>query len=96
MCLVSTAWDSFEHKTDAGSEEEDKVWCWRPSEGADYWFDPGTVVRLRVERETWNNQPEATAPSITSDNPDTVARLQVPYSIEASMAEPGLGGEEWW
>jgi hypothetical protein len=52
-------------------------------------------VRLRVEREAWNNQPDVMVAGV-NDNPDTVARLQVPYSIEASMAEPGLGGEEWW
>jgi DNA-directed RNA polymerase subunit E'/Rpb7 len=93
--LVSLNSQVLSSNSDDNSEEADKVWVWRPSEGADYWFDPGTVVRFRVERETWNNLPDVTVAGV-NDNPDTVARLQVPYSIEASMAEPGLGGEEWW
>ena len=61
----------------------------------EYWFDPGTLVRVRIEKESWSSQNDAPAPAI-DENEDAKARSRVPYSIEASMAEPGLGGIDWW
>jgi len=79
---------------DDHSVDAEKVWVWKTPEN-EYFFDPGTVVRVRVERETWNSQSD-TSTTALAENADARARAQAPYSIEASIAEAGLGGEEWW
>jgi DNA-directed RNA polymerase subunit E'/Rpb7 len=84
----------FPTPTDTDSNESEKVWVWQTGEN-EYWFDPGTIVRIRIEKETWR-QPTDTAAISLGDNADSQARSQVSYSIEASIAEPGLGGVEWW
>ena len=75
-------------------ESDEKVWIWETGDNSIY-LDPGTVVKLRIEQENWNNQSDASSTS-KSDNPDIQAMADVPYSIVASMAESGLGGVEWW
>jgi RNA polymerase III subunit Rpc25 len=80
------------------------------SEEADLWFDPGTVVNIRIEHETWMDR----APNAQLLNADSHLESQalVPYSLtvrtvlvfwfasadslQASIAEGGLGGIEWW
>ncbi|KIX01646.1 DNA-directed RNA polymerase [Rhinocladiella mackenziei CBS 650.93] len=78
-----------------GSEydEAEKTWVWRTEE-SELWFDEGTIVNLRIEAEKWQDQgPKG---PITDSETETENECQVPYSIEASMAEAGLGGVEWW
>lgn len=76
------------------SIETEQVWVWK-TEAAEYYFDPGTTIRARIETEKWNG-PNEMPVTAAHDNADTKARAQVPYSIEASIAEPGLGGVNWW
>lgn len=75
-------------------DEEEKVWIWETS-GTQIYCDIGTLVRIRVEKETWHNQTDTVSASV-NDNPDVQALATVPFSITASMAEPGLGGIDWW
>ena len=59
------------------------------------YFDNGNTVRLRIEAEHWQDQaPDGTKRGVET-NGDAVTR-KVPYRIEASMAEPGLGDVMWW
>lgn len=71
------------------------------------YFDNGNTVRFRVEAEFWTDQ----APD-GSKKPAAVAGLpgggengnggeqqqqrKVPWRLEGSMAEPGLGDVMWW
>ncbi|KIW56475.1 DNA-directed RNA polymerase [Exophiala xenobiotica] len=70
--------------------EAEKTWVWKTEE-SELWFDEGTVVNLRIEAEKWHDQ----APKGPADAEKDGER-KVPYAIEASMAEAGLGGVEWW
>ncbi|KAK5022000.1 DNA-directed RNA polymerase III complex subunit Rpc25 [Exophiala sideris] len=74
-------------------DEAEKTWVWRTEE-SELWFDEGTVVNLRVEAEKWHDQ----APKGPAETAEAGAEAErkVPYAIEASMAEAGLGGVEWW
>ena len=80
--------------TDTHSVEAEKAWVWKTADN-EYFFDDGTTVRIRIETERWNSQNE-THVSAVNDNADNKARAQVSYSIEASIAEAGLGGVDWW
>ncbi|KIW22966.1 DNA-directed RNA polymerase [Cladophialophora immunda] len=77
--------------------ETEKTWVWE-TEGDPIYLDEGTIVNIRVEAEKWNDQ-APTPPKIRKPGepePDPVVEHRVPYSIEASMGEPGLGGVDWW
>lgn len=76
--------------------EEEKVWIW-PTGETEIYFDNGTIVHARIEKESWEDamhkgpvKDSKTLHSINDGPP------KAPYSIEASMAEPGLGGVDWW
>jgi DNA-directed RNA polymerase III subunit RPC8 len=75
-------------------DDTEQVWIWRV-ESSDIYFDQGTVVKLRVEKENWNSL-TGVAAAEAAGNADTRAMANAPYSIEGSMAEPGLGGVDWW
>lgn len=93
--MNSTSCDSITPRnTDTRSVEDEKVWVWKTADN-EYFFDDNTPVRIRIETERWNSQNEAPVATV-NDNADTKFRAQVPYSIEASIAEPGLGGFDWW
>ena len=59
-------------------DEGERTWVWK-SEEADVWFDPGTVVNIRIEQEHWQDR----APGARSVNEDAVLDSQphVPYSL---------------
>ena len=63
------------------SDEDDKTWVWK-SEEADLWFDPGTVVNVRIEQEHWQDQ----APGARTASGDVTLESQphVPYSLTVS------------
>ena len=63
------------------SDEDEKTWVWK-SEEADVWFDPGTVVNVRIEQEHWQDR----APGAHAVNGDAIpeAQLHVPYSLTVS------------
>lgn len=83
-----------ENLTDCHSIEAENVWVWR-TQGSEFYFDAGETVRARVEMEKWNSANEPPA-ATENENADARVRGLVPYSIEASMNEPGLGGSSWW
>ncbi len=67
--------------TDIRSDETEKVWVWRTGdEGeAEFWFDHGTIVHARVEKEKWEDAARQ-APT-KADKSDK----KIPYSIEVSQ-----------
>lgn len=75
--------------------EEEEVWVWLSGE-TEIFFDNGTVVHARIEKETWQDAMviDEKKSKVVNGAKDTPTRT--PYSIEASMAEVGLGGVEWW
>lgn len=81
------------------SEAEEGVWVWHnnTNEGEEdqLYFDNGNIVRLRVEAEYWTDQAPDGSKKAGETNGDAVKR-KVPYRIEGSMAEPGLGDVMWW
>ena len=78
--------------TDSSSNVKEQSWIWQ-NEGADYFYDKNDWVRVRVEGEEWHD----ISPAMPYDSED-VATLerQSPYSIKASMMQPGLGPVVWW
>lgn len=72
------------------SEEAENTWVWKSDE-ADLWFDPGTVVNIRVEQEKWQDKASGTYAADGDSSAKSAA-----YSLTASMAEGGLGGLHWW
>ncbi|KAL2444660.1 hypothetical protein ABEF94_016908 [Exophiala dermatitidis] len=71
----------------------EQTWIWKTGDASLY-FDPATVVNLRVESEKWHDQ--APKGPQTEGEADKQTDRKVPYAIEASMAESGLGGVDWW
>ena len=92
--IVGRPTGSNPRDTDTFSVEAEKVWVWKTADN-EYFFDDGTPVRVRIETEKWNSQTETPVAAV-NENADTKMRAQVPYSIEASIAEAGLGGFDWW
>ncbi|KAJ4527183.1 DNA-directed RNA polymerase III complex subunit Rpc25 [Exophiala dermatitidis] len=74
-------------------DEDEQTWIWKTGDASLY-FDPATVVNLRVESEKWHDQAPK-GPQAEGEAEKQTER-KVPYAIEASMAESGLGGVDWW
>ncbi len=89
---------------DSVFEPVEGVWVWHNnmSEGEEenqLYFDNGNTVRLRVEAEHWTDQaPDGSEKGKAMDetNGEVVQQSKVPYRIEGSMAESGLGDVNWW
>ncbi len=78
---------------DTEFEKTEQVYIWRNDE-TELYFDKGDIVRFRVENEEWHDLSMLAPPSKV----DTTGEIEkkVPYSIVASMQEPGLGNVLWW
>ncbi|KAK5087945.1 DNA-directed RNA polymerase III complex subunit Rpc25 [Lithohypha guttulata] len=76
--------------------ENEKVWVWLSGE-TEIFFDDGTIVHARVETEKWQDAMQIDESKVKAVNgaQETLPN-KIPYSIEASMAEMGLGGVDWW
>uniref|UniRef100_UPI00398E9EAE DNA-directed RNA polymerase III subunit RPC8 isoform X2 n=1 Tax=Pristiophorus japonicus TaxID=55135 RepID=UPI00398E9EAE len=85
----------------AGSDETEQVWVWEyeTDEGThDLYMDVGEEVRLRVVDETFVDT-SPTGPSKANSETTAVeeaARKESPYTLTASISEPGLGLLSWW
>ena len=75
--------------------EDESVWIWQSGETPIY-FDNGTNVHARIEKETWQDAMQVDEKKAKIVNGTGAVPQKVPYAIEASMAEMGLGGVEWW
>lgn len=75
--------------------EKEKVWIWLSGE-TEIFFDDGTVVHARIEKENWEDAMHIDEDKSKSANGTLASTNKAPYSIEASMAETGLGGVDWW
>lgn len=71
-------------EAEAENGEEDKLY-----------FDNGNTVRVRVEAEFWTDQAPDGKGKDAKVGGD-VEKRRVPWRIEGSMAEPGLGDVMWW
>jgi DNA-directed RNA polymerase subunit E'/Rpb7 len=80
------------------SQEDEGAWVWK-TEGNDLYFDPGTVVNVRIEQERWTDKAAGKKTSVTgvegSENGDANDNNPA-YELIGSMAEGGLGGLHWW
>ncbi|KAK6645463.1 hypothetical protein RUM43_001740 [Polyplax serrata] len=77
-------------------DEAEQVWVWEyqvDDEKHDLFMDIGEPIRFRVTAETFE-ETSPTGPENTSEG-DAV-ELKVPYSLTASINEPGLGLMSWW
>ncbi|KAI9749122.1 MAG: DNA-directed RNA polymerase III subunit rpc25 [Lichina confinis] len=74
----------------------EQVWIW-DSEGTQYYFDKNEPVYFRVESEEWNDQ-SPSGPNVSDLGAGTVTVMDrtVPYCIQGSMAQSGLGVCSWW
>jgi DNA-directed RNA polymerase subunit E'/Rpb7 len=78
-------------------EAGEGVWVWHnnaevENEEDKLYFDNGNTVRVRVEAEFWTDQ----APDGKKKGEVGEGERSVPWRIEGSMAEPGLGDVMWW
>ncbi|XP_017572821.1 DNA-directed RNA polymerase III subunit RPC8 isoform X1 [Pygocentrus nattereri] len=91
-------------------DEAEQVWVWEyeTDEGThDLYMDQGEEIRFRVVDElfldtsptgpTTDPEPPAnssTAPTAATD--DSAQKKEAPYTLMASISEPGLGLLSWW
>ena len=79
-------------------DESDQVWVWEyPTEDGDHhdlFMDPGEELRFRVTSESFVD----TSPSAPDVNKTAVTEEEskIPYQIQATINEPGLGLLSWW
>ncbi|GCB75731.1 hypothetical protein scyTo_0019802, partial [Scyliorhinus torazame] len=84
-------------------DETEQVWLWEyeTDEGThDLYMDVGEEVRLRVVDETFVDTSPTGPSTADSSSPATAAeetqRKESPYTLTASISEPGLGLLSWW
>lgn len=80
-------------------DETEQVWIWEfdnDGDKHDLFMDPGEKIKFRVTSEMFIE----TSPVQCPDNPELPETLnaepKIPYSIIASINEPGLGVLSWW
>lgn len=76
-------------------KEDEEVWVWQTGE-TEIFFDNGTVVHARIEKEIWQDVTQVDDKKAKGINGAKDTAAKSPYSLEASMAEMGLGGVDWW
>ena len=60
-------------------------------------MDPGEEIRFRVTNETFVDcSPNAPDPSKPEPDPADDPDKRIPFSLQASINEPGLGLLSWW
>ena len=69
---------------------QDQLWIW-DNDNEMFYFDHHEAVRFRIESENWVDQ----APMGPTEKEEGVEKAS-PYTIEASMADAGLGPCLWW
>lgn len=77
--------------------EEEQTWVWK-TEDSEVFFDNGTTVHARIEKEIWEDtiQPNPVKDTALTNGASQEVAKKNPYSIVASMNEVGLGGSDWW
>uniref|UniRef100_A0A1B6ILS1 DNA-directed RNA polymerase III subunit RPC8 n=1 Tax=Homalodisca liturata TaxID=320908 RepID=A0A1B6ILS1_9HEMI len=80
-------------------DETEQVWVWEfdnDGDKHDLFMDPGEKLKFRVTSELFVE----TSPVQCPDNPELLETIstepKVPYSITATINEPGLGVLSWW
>ena len=79
-------------------DESDQVWVWEyPTEEGDHhdlFMDPGEEIRFRVTSETFIDTSPSACPDAKGIEKEEESKI--PYTIQASINEPGLGLLSWW
>ncbi|XP_014257434.1 DNA-directed RNA polymerase III subunit RPC8 [Cimex lectularius] len=78
-------------------DEAEQVWIWEYDNNGDkhdLFMDQGELIKFRVASETFIE----TSPVTTTEADKTAEQTnaEVPYSITATINEPGLGLLSWW
>lgn len=77
---------------DTTFDTNENVFVWK-NDDTDLYFDIGETVRFRIEAEEWVDQ--APKGPKTDEEEDSSGK-RPPYSLIASMCDPGLGPTTWW
>ena len=77
------------------------MWVWEyPTEDGDHhdlFMDPGEELRFRVTSESFvDTSPSAPDAKGKDSQSVTEEESKIPYQLQASINEPGLGLLSWW
>ena len=76
--------------------DQEQVWIWNykiDDQTNPYYMDIGHDIRVRVEKEVFVD----TTPSLSkAEAASSIPTNSVPYTILATIAQPGLGILSWW
>lgn len=89
--------DALQHPSRFEEAEQAWVWEYPLDDGAhhDLFMDTGNVIKFRVTKEIFEES-SPVGPPVKSDDAKITSEPKVPYRIEASINEPGLGVTSWW
>ena len=83
------------------SSRDEQNWIWHTSEETQLYYDNQETVRFRIEAEHWHDQTPI-GPTVKEEEfggfgigGGDVGKKS-PYTITASMEDPGLGPCLWW
>lgn len=81
-------------------DEDEKVWIWEyeSDDGKhDLFMDPGEPIRFRVTGNKFTETiPRDHKPGSTESTDAVEKEKPSPYTVNASISEPGLGLVSWW
>ncbi|XP_065846493.1 DNA-directed RNA polymerase III subunit RPC8-like [Oscarella lobularis] len=90
------------HPSQFDQEEQTWVWAYKADENDEshnLYFDIGEEIRFAVVQDHFTDispQAAVTAKVEPNDADDTASAKKSPYTITASVSEPGLGLLSWW
>lgn len=81
-------------------DEKEQVWVWEfdnDGDKHDLFMDPGDKLKFRVISEQFTETSPISCPDIDgAPSTSEVDAPKIPYSLTASINEPGLGILSWW
>ena len=80
-------------------DQGEQLWVWEYLDGSgvkhDLFMDVGEVIRFRVINETFTESLPSSNPHKNKE-PTEKTEIVSPYTLEATIDEPGLGLLSWW
>lgn len=88
--------DALQHPSRFEEAEQAWVWQYPLDDGAhhDLFMDTGNVIKFRVTKEIFEESSPVGPPVLSEES--KASEPKIPYRIEASINEPGLGVTSWW
>lgn len=90
--------DALQHPSRFEEAEQAWVWEYPLDDGGhhDLFMDTGNVIKFKVTREIFEESSPVGPPVLEDASTTQASEPKIPYRVEGTINEPGLGVINWW